>query len=102
MEEVGGEAEIGQRLQDERKVGHVVGFGCNTEESRFGDRAASGHVRSCYVIAPTDLVASLSESGPQHNSGSRANNPSHNGLENPFIPSTHRFDCPKSSKLCTI
>lgn len=44
MEEVGGEAEIGQRLQDERNEGHAVGLGCNTEESLFGDRTARGHV----------------------------------------------------------
>lgn len=49
VEEVGGEAEIGQRLQDERKEGHAVGLGCNTEESLFGDRAARGHVRSSKV-----------------------------------------------------
>jgi hypothetical protein len=49
VEEVGGEAEIGQRLQDERKKGHAVGLGCNTEQSLFGDRTARGHVRSCMV-----------------------------------------------------
>lgn len=49
VEDIGGEAEIGQRLQDERKEGHAVGLSCNTEESLFGDRAARGHVRSCQV-----------------------------------------------------
>lgn len=40
MEKVGGDAEIGQRLQDEGKEGHAVGLGSCTEQSRFGERTA--------------------------------------------------------------
>ena len=103
MKEVGREAKVGQRLQDERREGHASGLGRDAQLSDPDGR--NEHTRANPARGSPNLLLNGSQRSVRRTIRLSLSLSQYTFLpysKNPFVSSAHCLYRSESSELCTI